>query len=545
MSPTDDLQGILYQNQILTNEIQRRVNQLSAINSVAAMVSQSLDLNATLQLALDSVLQVIRVEAAGISLIDDEAGELVLRAQRGWKRDFVNENPMRLKLGEGLSGQVLETDDVVVTGDLTGDTRLAFPAVLEEKIQAMAMAPMHARGRIIGIVSVMNYKPYNFTAEETDVLRVIADQLGVALDNARLYEDTRAKQSRLSAIIDSTADAIITLDNNGVIDLVNTAAENLLRIRAEYLTGQHLDETYLHSRLREGILKIMRGTPQTNPFFEMMMEDGQHLLVSVSPVHAPEPMVDRGEDKGGWVIVVQDITHLRDSERNRVRFIQTAAHDLNNPLSVTMSALMYLKNQEHPEGDEAEAIDLAITSINRMQNLVDDLLHLEQIQSGVGTAMKQVDVADLLERAMLEAQPMIRHKAQNLQLEVARDMPEIEGDPRWLSRALVNLLGNATKYTPEGGKIVMRAWYDREAREVLMEVEDNGMGIPSASQKRIFESFYRDPKVRDTIAGTGLGLSIVKSVVDQHNGRLYLSSEEGQGSLFGIGLPAATGSAPG
>lgn len=535
---SDELQGVLIQNRLLTEEIRRRVNQLSAINSVAAVLSQSLDLTVTLEHALDSVLQVIPVEAAGISLIDGEAGELVLRAQRGWKQDFVSQ-PMRIKLGQGMSGYVLEHDEVVVTGDVSSDPRLIVPAFLEEKVQALAMAPMHARGRIIGIVSVMNYKPYSFNSEETDVLKVIADQLGVALDNALLYEDTRVKQSRLSAVIDSTADAIIATDNRGIINLVNDAAENLFNISSKKLLGRPLRETILHPKLREGILNVMEGSTASNAFFEAIMEGGRYLSVSVSPVHSPEPFP---EDKmgDGWVIVIQDITHLRDSERNRARFIRTAAHDLRNPLSVTLSALSFLKTAIDNSGkEEIEVFEIAMTSITRMQMLVDDLLNLEQIQSGVELKMQPVEIADLLERAMLEVQPAIQHKKQHFSLEVADDVPMVRGDIRWLNRAVVNLLTNANKYTPENGHLRLRAWHDQKYDEIYIEVEDTGIGIAPSNRNRVFEMFFREPKIRDNIQGTGMGLAIVKSVVEQHGGRVYLKSEEGRGSTFGIILPVS------
>src|SRR5579859_6383530 len=148
--------NLVARNRMLAAEIQRRVNQLSAINTVAAVISQSLDLSRTLQTALDSVLSVILVEASGISLIDETTDELVMRAQRGWKRDFVTK-PMRIKLGQGMSGLVIANNEVVISGDISKDPRLVVPAVAEEQFQAMAMAPMHARGKVIGVLSVMSY----------------------------------------------------------------------------------------------------------------------------------------------------------------------------------------------------------------------------------------------------------------------------------------------------------------------------------------------------------------------------------------------------
>jgi signal transduction histidine kinase len=153
--------------------------------------------------------------------------------------------------------------------------------------------------------------------------------------------------------------------------------------------------------------------------------------------------------------------------------------------------------------------------------------------------MARLDIPDLMERAMLEAQPLFLHKRQAFHLDVRGQVPPILGDSRWLSRALYNLLSNASKYTPVAGRIILRGWYAAEKNEVILEVEDNGLGIAPANRKKVFEMFYREPRIKDAIPGTGLGLAIVKTVAEQHGGRFYLHSEENQGSIFGLVLPPA------
>ncbi|MBN2306223.1 MAG: GAF domain-containing protein, partial [Anaerolineae bacterium] len=233
---------------------EEHMGPLAAINLVASAVSRSLNLDVTLQTALQSVLSVIRVRAAAISLVDDDAGDLVLRAQRGLNIDFVSP-PMRIPLGVGMSGTVVRDDTVLVTGDLTDDPRLAVPEFADEGVQAMVLVPMHAQGRVVGILSVMDHQPYEFSEEEIAMLRAIADQVGVALDNARLYERTREQSSRLSAVLHSSGDAIIATDHLGNIDLINSTAERLFSIRTRDLIGLPLRHMPLHPKLREGLLR--------------------------------------------------------------------------------------------------------------------------------------------------------------------------------------------------------------------------------------------------------------------------------------------------
>ncbi len=533
MPETPDVDSLLQRNQQLSQEIRRRVDQLSALNTVAAAVSQSLDLQITLQTALKAILKVIPVDSAGISLVDEAAGELVLRAQHGWRRDFVTQ-PMRIPLGKGMSGYVVANDEVLVTGDLTGDPRLAVPEFADEGVQAMALVPMHARGRVVGILSVMNHQPYHFGDDEISVLRVIADQVGVALDNARLYESVKEQSSRLEAILNSTGDAIIATDNHGIINLVNATAEHLFGLHRAELIGLPLRQAPLHPKLRAGLRRAMSESREANTVFEVPLDNGRFLSAIVSPVYSyQEPESDRQAE--GWVMVVQDVTHLRQAEQTRVNFIRDAAHDLRNPLGVTMNALTMLKEEFGEQKDCAEIVDIGLQGVRRMQALIDSLLNLEHIESGVGLQCKEVDVRDLVERCVADIRPAIQQRQQTLVCEVPESLPPIQGDMNWLYRALMNLLSNAHKYTQEGGAITVRAYVRDE--DLFIEVSDNGPGIPTEAQPRLFERFYRVPDLDQEAKGSGLGLAIVKSVVEQHGGRVFVQSRLGQGSVFGMAFP--------
>jgi PAS domain S-box-containing protein len=519
----------------LLEEFKRQTAQLQAINNVTAAVSQSLDLNVTLQTALEAVLSVIPVEASGISMVDENAGELVLRAQRGWKHDFVS-NPMRIKLGQGISGQAVTNDEVVITGDLSNDPRLVVPAFSEEHIQAQVLAPMHARGKVVGILSVMSYKPYKFDDDEISVLKAIADQVGLALDNAQLYESVREQQSRLEAVLQSTADAIIASDHQGNINLINQAAEDLFQLDTPSLMGQPLQDAPLPPGLAKK-LNDMLAPVDSMQTFEVLLENGRCLAAVVSPVYLQGSLGhELGEQAGGWVAVFQDITHMKEAERARLQFIQTAAHDLRNPMAVTLSALTMLnRHMKDPTPTEKEIINIALNGINRMQDLIDDLLNLEHIESGVDLRFENMSIEDLIEHCAADIGPLLERREQTLTIELEPSLPTYSGDEQWLYRALLNLLSNAHKYTQRGGAIILRA--ELRHTDIVIEVEDNGPGIPSDAQSHLFERFYRVRQTEEKVSGTGLGLAIVKSVAEKHAGRVYVQSESGTGSIFGMQLP--------
>ncbi len=519
----------------LAEELKRQTGQLAAINTVTTAVSQSLDLNITLQTALDAVLSVIPVEASGISMIDEAADELVLRAQRGWRQDFVVDKPMRIKRGQGMSWLAINRDEVIVTGDVSNDPRIVFTAFTEEQIQAMVLAPMHARGRVIGILSVMSHKPYQFDEDEVRVLRAIADQVGLALDNARLFESVKEEQSRLRAVLQSTGDAIIATDNQGHINLVNHAAAELFELDPEELIGNPLRDAPLPPLLSQKLRQAMdRATEDVGEPFEVALENGRYLAGALSPVYSQSRLGEQQAE--GWVAVCQDITYLKEAERARLQFIQTAAHDLRNPLGVTLSALTMLnKHWKDPTPTEREVFNIAINGLNRMQDLIDDLLNLEQVESGVDFRREPINIPDLVERCAIDMGPVLQRKSQSMKLIVDHTLPTFHGDERWLYRALTNLISNAHKYTPDGSNITIRA--GAQGFTLILQVEDNGPGIALDAQARLFERFYRVRKTEEKVQGTGLGLAIVKSVAERHNGRPYVYSEPGRGSIFGMALP--------
>jgi GAF domain-containing protein len=199
------------ENAHLYAESQRRAELMSALNSVSETISQSLELEPTLWAALDKALEVVNVEAGAISLIDEAAQELVIRVHRGWRQQDLANN-LRIKLGQGLSGQALLTGEVVVTGSLENEPRLAVPAVRGEGVQSMVLAPMRARGKVVGVLGVMSYRPQVFDRQSVETVKSIADQIGLAIDNVQLLERESRRAAQLALLNEVARDVVSTLD---------------------------------------------------------------------------------------------------------------------------------------------------------------------------------------------------------------------------------------------------------------------------------------------------------------------------------------------
>jgi len=298
-----------------------------------------------------------------------------------------------------------------------------------------------------------------------------------------------------------------------------------------------LAETTLPGELRERLLQTLADLPSdTARMFDIALSNELFLSVIVSSVTAPSVFNDR--QFNGYVIVFQNVTHLKQAERARLQFIQTAAHDLRNPLSVTLSALTMLnRGWKEPTATEREVFDIAMRGLHRMQDLIDDLLHLEKLESGLDFHPEWCDIAAVLVGCGQDIMPILARNDQHLAVDIAPNLPKTYLDSRWIIRALSNLLTNAHKYTPDGSTITLRGYVDLDDNLLILQVCDNGPGIPIESQSRLFDRFYRVPSVEKTVPGTGLGLAIVKSVAELHSGKIAVNSTPGEGSCFQLSLP--------
>lgn len=237
----------------------------------------------------------------------------------------------------------------------------------------------------------------------------------------------------------------------------------------------------------------------------------------------------------GWVIVLQDISHIREAEITRVQFIQAAAHDMKNPLSVTQSSVAMLESLiENPDETILEVLGFAKNSIGRLQRLIDDLLNIEKIETGYDFELDYVDLREMLYEIAAQIEPLMQDRGISMSVSIGQSVPHtVCLDREWIHRALHNYLENAAKYAPDS-TVVFAAHIEDEM--IRMEVRDNGAGIPLAAQARLFDRFYRVDN-RSKVNGTGLGLAIVKSVAEAHEGQAYVQSQEGHGSTFGIAIP--------
>jgi PAS domain S-box-containing protein len=322
-------------------------------------------------------------------------------------------------------------------------------------------------------------------------------------------------------VLNGTSDVIVVLDQAGDVMLLNPAATRYFKVQADEVIGRPVADLGI-SDLRAALVAA-RGSD--GPITREIEVDADHTLyASVSPVEGV-----------GWVMVMQDISSLKELDRLRTEWVAAVSHDLKNPITSLQMAVGLLAKSDTLTDSQRNLLAAMRRSSERLRTLVTDVLDLASLEAGPGLRAASLRPTSVIADAVAEVKRLAEDKEITLATDLAPSLPNVRGDAALLARALVNLLSNAIKYTQSGGRVTLRA--APQDGMVRVAVEDTGRGIPAEAIPHLFERFYRVPGSEDEAEGTGLGLSIVKSVVEKHGGDVMVESEVGQGSTFAFTVP--------
>jgi two-component system phosphate regulon sensor histidine kinase PhoR len=360
-------------------------------------------------------------------------------------------------------------------------------------------------------------------------------ELGEAFNEMAYAVETKiqgieAERDLYAKAVRGMQEGFLVTDRQQKILLANPAAAELLDCDFMRASGTALWEILRNEPVLDAFRGALEsGTPkivQIGPLKE------RHLTLSFAPYLSGERLV----------LVIHDSTESARYQELRKEFVANVSHELRTPLTIIRGFVETLEDGGLQDPVRApEFLGLISKHTRQLTNIVENLLDLSRLESAQALRRKvRVDLGPLLSRVIELQMPPAQKKGQSLRLETARPLPPVQGDPDYLERAVSNLVDNAIKYTPEGGSIRVSAGGD--GTSVVVEVTDNGIGIPEADLPRVFERFYRVDKSRSRdMGGTGLGLAIVKHVVQSHGGSIDADSEPGKGTTFRMTLPALAG----
>ena len=413
--------------------------------------------------------------------------------------------------------------------ELIGDDDELRRIVDELGLRASICVPLSARGRTLGALTLIAAEKHPvFDQADFELAVELARRAGIAVDNSRLFQEaeTGANAARALAYV---ADGVVLLDRAGFVRHWNPAVALIMGVDEEETLGLRVEAVVpAWDSLSSHVPLVRPGEAIGRPVTVPMVAQGRELWVSASGV-------DFGE---GTVYALRDVTDERALEKTRSDFVATASHELRTPLAAIYGAVRTLRREdlELSAEDNATFLEIMEAESLRLAQIVDQILVAGQIDAdAVDFDLETCDPVELAE-GVLESAALHLPDGISLHIDKKGTRPII-CDANKLRQVLVNLVDNAIKYSPEGGDVEIRL--DAHNGECLIQIADEGLGIPSSERERIFEKFYRlDPHQTRGVGGTGLGLYICRELVERMNGRLEVESEPGKGSRFTVRLPA-------
>jgi signal transduction histidine kinase len=445
-------------------------------------------------------------------------------------------------LDEGFAGWVKRHRRGDIIADTTQDERwIVLPNDPIPARSAMCV-PFMDEDNVVAVITFVHESPNHFTPYHLRLMTIVANLATISIRNAQLFSIQSQQRRQFQTILQSIRDVLIVLNQRGEIVLANEAALPLLRketvadvLHTPLSAYAAVDDVFAP------ILDVLQQASQSNTG-EWSFETRSRLRkldFQVTMSHWLEPM--RGEV--GFVVVMHNITELKDLARFKDEMLRVATHDLRSPLAlITGYADMILMDTPDKNSPVVEYVDIIRRSVDRMGVLIDDLLRVERVRSSPLELQARIDPEALVRQVIVNTRLLAEAKHHTFVSELRLDeAPYIMVDTVLLRQAMENLVGNAIKYTPAGGRITIRAWYD--ADRFYFQVSDTGIGIAPEHQARVFESFYRVQGPHQQEKGSGLGLSLVKNVIMRHQGDVWLKSRLGAGSEFGFWIPLAQAAA--
>ncbi|HJW83475.1 MAG TPA: ATP-binding protein, partial [Anaerolineae bacterium] len=526
----------------MRQSLKARVDDLSLLLRVSEAVSASLDLERGIPQILAGAMQVSAQDTRPLPVDASQDGErsafaparvarLIVYGEEGQPARVIaqGDGPGGLTaLDTALAAMASRDERPLLIENVARSRGAVDPNVVGPGVRSIAAVALRGHNRILGALWLGYPEPRMFPESETNLLVTLAGQAAVFIENARLFEATEEGRRQLQAVLSSTADAVLVTDHENRILLCNPAAESAFGVPPGSAVNCPVSRVISDAAVIELLTAPFEAEARTA---EVALPNGRTLYGSASSIVAGDGQ------RIGRVAVLRDITHLKELDAMKSEFVATVSHDLRAPLTYMRGYVTMIPMISEVTAKQQDYLNKISIGIEQMTALIDDLLDLGRIEAGVGLVREPVSLSNLVRETVESLQGNALMRKQTLRLDRLAE-GTLQGDTRFLKRAIANLIDNAIKYTPEGGEI--RVGVDERDGQMVVHVTDTGMGIAPADQVRLFEKFYR-VKRRDTleIKGTGLGLAIVKSVAERHEGRAWVESQLGRGSTFYLALPIA------
>ncbi len=539
---------VALENARLVQETRQRVAELATVNSVGHALSSQLDLDALIELVGEHVRQTFDADIAYLALHDETVGQIdfAYYYESGERRP---EAPMQF--GEGLTSQILRSREPLLVNrrdQHDEEASLGTPSL------SYLGVPILVGNKAIGVVSVQSIQEEGrFGEADARLLATIAANVGVAIENARLFTEIARQKQHFESLVEVSPAALVVMDADERVTGWNPAAEELFGYTAEEAAGRHIDELVVPEESRaesRDVAVEAREQGRTQRITRRTRKDGGLVDVEMELV----PLAFEGRHVGFYAIY-HDIGELQRARQEaeaanqaKSAFLATMSHEIRTPMNAVIGMTDLLLGTQLTE-EQREFAEVVRSSGDALLHVIDDILDYSKIEAGkLELERAPFSLRDCVEGALEIVAPRAWEKELELGCLIDEDVPAgIVGDAARLRQVLLNLLSNAVKFT-ERGEVVVHVSAEEAgvgSSRIELAVRDTGIGIPPDRMDRLFTSFSQvDPSTTRRFGGTGLGLAISKRLADLMGGTISAESEAGEGSTFSISFPAAAAEVP-
>ena len=550
-------------------------SRLAALYQVSRALGSSLNLDEVLRETMDAVIQLTGAERGFLMLQDEETDQLELQAARNFQRENLNQEDMQVS--RTIIEEVLRTNLGMLTTNAQTDERYSNRESIQHyALRSILCQPLPARGQPIGVIYVDNrIKSGAFNEGDRQLLEAFAAQAAVALENARLYTqiDTQLAERvaeletferidrELNTSLDFERVLDLTLDwalrstesDLGWIGLVQEDGHSLV-VAAGDGKGSNLplDLPGLQPTLQEGVPAQVEWEDNPAPYILIAPARREGMTLALIGIqrkespHASEAqafILRLAEHAAVAIENTRLYRAVRQADETKSQFISIVSHELKIPMTSIRGYADLIRQGAAGEvgPQQTKFLNTIIENVDRMADLVSDLSDISRIDTGrLRIQLEPLPLSELVRNSTAGMRPQFDARQQHLHLDLEQGLPMVLADHNRLMQVLSNLLSNANKYTPDGGRVTISA--ARRGERVRLSVQDTGIGLSEADQARLFTQFFRseEPEVREQ-AGWGLGLYVTRRLIDMMGGAIGMESELGAGSTFWIELPTTEG----
>ncbi len=533
-----------------TRELRREHQNTETLLRIITELSASLDLNQVLIRSL-AVLNQTLGSAESLILISLDQSQVYAA---GKSLVSVGDD---IAFEREVSRWVTQRKAPALVEDITSDERWSLAEGREPAYRSLLAVPLIMGEEVLGSLLLVHPQPNWFAAEQVGLVEAAARQIGVAVNNAELFNlirdqaenlgsmlrEQQIEASRSRAILEAVADGVLVTDEDMQVTLFNASAERILNLSSERIVGEPLDAfSGLFGKVAGSWIQTIRQWSEDPDSYQgetyaeqIALEDRRVVSVHLAPVIWRSALL-------GTVSIFRDITHEVKVDRLKSEFVANVSHELRTPMTsikgyveiILMGAAGQISDQQR------HFLEIIKGNTERLNALVNDILDISRIEAGrVNLKLASLDMREIAEEVVADLQRRSKeeNKAMAFTLDIPAGMPNVNGDYERVRQILGNLVTNGYTYTQADGCVEVRM--STEDSIVRVDVKDNGIGLSDKDRSRLFERFYRgeDPLVLAS-SGTGLGLALSKTLVEMHHGRIWCeSSGIGEGSIFSFTLP--------